>query len=89
MLRYSTFAIVLGLAFLFLCIGVLVSSVWLIPLVALIPLLLLGCWDITQSRHSLLRNYPILAHFRWLAEGIRPELHQLPNCTNTLNPACC
>ncbi len=39
-------------------------------------LFLVGIWDLAQRRHSLLRNYPILGHLRWLFEGIRPEIRQ-------------
>ncbi len=39
-------------------------------------LCLVGLSDLTQTRHSLKRNYPVLANFRWLAELIRPELRQ-------------
>jgi glutamate synthase domain-containing protein 2 len=35
-----------------------------------------GVYDLLQSRHSLLRNYPILGHGRYLLEGIRPEIQQ-------------
>ena len=47
--------------------------------VAAIPLgllFLLGLRDLTQTRHSILRNYPVIGHIRWLAEGVRPELRQ-------------
>lgn len=37
---------------------------------------LLDIHDISQRRHSILRNYPILGHFRFLFEFIRPELRQ-------------
>jgi len=47
-----------------------------IPAVAFGALFLLGIWDLAQRRHSLLRNYPILGHLRWLFEGIRPEIRQ-------------
>jgi len=47
---------------------------WLLPI--LFPLALLGIWDMVQTRHNLLRNYPLLAHLRWLFEGIRPEIRQ-------------
>ena len=33
-------------------------------------------WDLTQRRHSVLRNYPVLGHARFLLERIRPELQQ-------------
>jgi glutamate synthase domain-containing protein 2 len=29
-----------------------------------------------QKEHALLRNYPILAHFRYLFESVRPEIRQ-------------
>jgi len=31
-------------------------------------------FSLVQVRHSITRNYPILAHFRFLLEEIRPEL---------------
>lgn len=50
------------------------QSIWaLIPLLALTAL---GLFDLTQRGHSLLRNYPVLGHLRWLFEGIRPEIRQ-------------
>lgn len=36
----------------------------------------LGLYDIKQTKHSVLRNYPVVGHFRWLFEGIRPEIRQ-------------
>ena len=42
----------------------------------LVLLVLLGVRDLGQKRHSIQRNYPIIGHIRWLAEGIRPELRQ-------------
>ena len=39
-------------------------------------LCLVGWSDLTQTKHSLKRNYPVLANFRWLAELVRPELRQ-------------
>ena len=41
-----------------------------------VPLALLGTWDIVQTRHSILRNFPILGHIRFLMESIRPEIFQ-------------
>ena len=37
---------------------------------------LLGVRDLVQTRHAVLRNYPIAAHLRFLLEDIRPELRQ-------------
>src|SRR5262245_29472977 len=36
----------------------------------------LGTLDLLQTRHSVLRNYPISAHLRFLLESIRPEMRQ-------------
>ncbi len=39
-------------------------------------LVALGVRDMIQTRHAILRNYPILGHMRWLFEGVRPEIRQ-------------
>lgn len=43
-------------------------------LVITIPLLGIAAWDIIQKRHTLRRNYPLLARARWLFEDLRPYL---------------
>ena len=47
-----------------------------IPLAVTAGLSLLGLYDLLQSRHSVLRNYPIIGHLRFLLEEIRPEIRQ-------------
>ena len=37
---------------------------------------LVGVYDLIQQRHSVLRNYPILGHARFMLETVRPELQQ-------------
>ncbi|HWA43273.1 MAG TPA: FMN-binding glutamate synthase family protein [Hypericibacter adhaerens] len=74
--RFSLFTIVLLLALLSLLLGVELAKGWLWPLVLLLPLLALGVWDLVQPAHSLMRNYPLMAHFRWLFEELRPYLRQ-------------
>ena len=39
-------------------------------------LTLLGVVDLLQSKHSILRNYPIAGHLRFLLEHVRPEMRQ-------------
>ena len=39
-------------------------------------LVLLGSWDLLQTRSTLRRNYPILAHFRYGLESVGPEIRQ-------------
>ncbi|CAN5337427.1 FMN-binding glutamate synthase family protein [soil metagenome] len=36
----------------------------------------IGMLDVTQTKRSILRNYPLLAHFRFFFESIRPEIRQ-------------
>ena len=36
----------------------------------------LGFRDLLQTRHAILRNYPISGHLRFLLENVRPELRQ-------------
>ena len=36
----------------------------------------MGVDDLVQRRHSILRNYPIVGHMRFILEAIRPELQQ-------------
>ena len=41
-----------------------------------IPITLIGIYDVLQKKHIILRNYPVLGHFRFLLESIRPEIQQ-------------
>jgi len=36
----------------------------------------LGLRDTLQTRHSILRNYPVIGHLRFLLEFVRPEIRQ-------------
>ena len=49
---------------------------WWVLVVLLVALIGVACYDLLQRRHSILRNYPVLGHLRFLLEGIRPELQQ-------------
>lgn len=53
-----------------------VSPWWWIAAAVLVPPALLGVWDLLQRKHSVLRNYPVVGHARFLLERIRPELQQ-------------
>ncbi len=54
----------------------LIQPRWLLVAVAAGALIGVGLHDLFQTRHSILRNYPILAHFRFFFEEIRPEIRQ-------------
>jgi glutamate synthase domain-containing protein 2 len=40
------------------------------------PLIMLGIRDSLQTRHTVLRNFPVVGHGRYLFESIRPEIQQ-------------
>ena len=42
----------------------------------LLPLIVLGIYDMSQKKHTLWRNYPVLAHWRWVMEALRVPMHQ-------------
>lgn len=52
------------------------SAWFLIPAALFAALSALGVYDVMQSHHAILRNYPVIGHMRWLFEGIRPEIRQ-------------
>lgn len=49
---------------------------WLWAFVVLGPIILLGLYDIVQTKHSLRRLYPLFGRFRYLLEAVRPEIQQ-------------
>jgi glutamate synthase domain-containing protein 2 len=73
--RYTIFRGVLILAVAFAALATF-DRVFLWPLLLLVPLALVGLYDIVQPSHAILRNYPIIGHLRFLLESIRPELRQ-------------
>jgi len=50
----------------------LLNTLWLVTSL----LSLLGLYDLLQKKHAILRNYPILGHFRFIFEDVRPEIRQ-------------
>ena len=47
---------------------------WTFVIVA--PLIILGIYDMSQKRHAIRRNYPVIGNFRYILESIRPEIMQ-------------
>jgi glutamate synthase domain-containing protein 2 len=52
------------------------SGAFIVPALFCAVLSAVGVWDWLQPRHSLRRNYPILANIRFGLEKIRPEIRQ-------------
>lgn len=55
--------------------AILLNTFWWIPIV-LTLLYFLGIYNITQSKHAILRNFPVIGYARYLFESISPELQQ-------------
>ncbi|MCW2779850.1 MAG: gltA [Marmoricola sp.] len=49
---------------------------WWVLVAVVVLLLMVAIHDLVQKKHSILRNYPVLGHLRFLMEDIRPELQQ-------------
>ncbi len=52
------------------------GPVWIMGVALFGGFAALGLWDLSQTRSTLRRNYPILAHFRYGLESIGPEMRQ-------------
>lgn len=74
--RYFFFYALIALSLIFLILSLAVNGHFIWAFLVTAPLTLLGVWNVLQSSHSVLRNYPVLAHIRFLLELIRPELRQ-------------
>lgn len=74
--RYTVFVSVALITFASLAGAALYSKWLLVPAVIAGALFLLGVHDVRQRRHSILRNYPVVGHLRFLLESFRPEIRQ-------------
>ncbi len=69
---YLGFGIVLIIVFIFF--AMLHDVRWFF--VFMVPLSIIGIYDVWQKHHTILRNFPILGHIRYILEFIRPEIQQ-------------
>ncbi len=49
---------------------------WILLLVIVAILVIVTVFDLVQRKHAILRNFPVIGHFRFLLEAIGPELRQ-------------
>ncbi len=72
--EFTVFAIISLLATAAISYFVWPSFVW--ALLILVPILLLGFYDMFQKSHAIMRNFPILGRGRYLMEKLRPGVQQ-------------
>lgn len=56
--------------------GLIFTPKWFWLLLIPIPLLFIAIYHSIQTKHAILRNYPLVGAFRYMFESIRPELRQ-------------
>ena len=57
----------------------LISNYWpsvLWSFLVFVPLIMMGIIDVTQKKHAIRRNFPVIGRMRYLLEAIRPEIMQ-------------
>ena len=45
-------------------------------LIPVVPVILVGLHDLFQTKHSILRMYPVIGHGRFFADMLRPKIYQ-------------
>jgi len=68
-----------GILLVVVALEILVAVYWppgLWSLVVVAPLAFVGLWDSFQRDKTILRNFPIIGHARYLLEHVRPEIQQ-------------
>ena len=56
--------------------GIFVSLWYFIGFAIITLLFVVGIYDMVQTKHTLMRNFPLLGRLRWLMEALRPKLYQ-------------
>ncbi|MBX3497866.1 MAG: FMN-binding glutamate synthase family protein [Alphaproteobacteria bacterium] len=73
--RYAAFTLSIVAAIVLLVLSFVYAGFLVLFLIAA-ALVGLGVYDVMQKKSSILRNYPITAHIRFLLEAFRPEIRQ-------------
>ncbi len=74
--RYVSWTLAAAATLLFLTLSLLLHWGYLIGFLIALGLTVIGWRDITQPHHSILRNYPIAGHLRFMLENVRTEIRQ-------------
>ena len=76
MIRFGAVAALSVVAAILVALAVIGPWGWWVLATVTMLLAVVGWYDLIQRRHSVLRNYPVLGHMRYLLEALRPELQQ-------------
>lgn len=59
-------------------IAIVLSMIFPRPMIFVILgfLIIVGIYDMVQTKHTILRNFPVIGHLRFMLEGIGPEIRQ-------------
>src|SRR5690606_19206422 len=52
------------------------SSSWYVLFGIVLVLTIIGYYDLLQTRHTIMRNYPIFGRLRYVLEELRPKMYQ-------------
>ncbi|HYW34712.1 MAG TPA: FMN-binding glutamate synthase family protein [Balneolaceae bacterium] len=44
--------------------------------IGIAPVVFIGILDVLQTENTIIRNFPVMGHFRYLSQSIAPEIHQ-------------
>ena len=59
-----------------LLLSIYLSPNWSVLLTIIILLTILGYYDMVQTKHSIMRIYPVLGRLRYVMEELRPKIYQ-------------
>lgn len=74
-MRKTIFQVLIGINVFILAISFAVPTLGWLFLITL-PLLMIAIYDSRQTKHAILRNFPLVGRSRWIIEGIRPFIQQ-------------
>ena len=56
--------------------GVFSHYYWFFAFIVIIPIICIGIYDLLQTKHTILKNFPVVGHFRYMLESFAPEIQQ-------------
>lgn len=73
----NNFKIFATLSTIIICLlGYYVNNGWFWSLLFWLPLMALGFYEMLQTRHAIMRNFPLLGRMRYIMEWLRPKIYQ-------------